>query len=226
MYFPYSFWNSGISRGLLAFYTFNDCSNQGKDLTNVFNLTVHGSLSCVAAKISNGVRKNSTSGYMDVPDPNKVFNMNSDKTFCFWAKFDDISNVTYIVGKFNSASPFHYVIAKNINTISFVIYNSLGSQVATATSPVINQGQWYFVTCINNFTSKVLSIQLDNGTITTSSSYSAATIADPVANFRAPEQDLTIQDSTLDSLGVWNRILNTSEISFMYNNGIGKDGIY
>lgn len=226
MYFPYSFWaNTNLRTGLLGFWTFNDSGNIGKDNFGSRDLTSNGILTSVSAKISNGVRKNNTTGFLDIVDTNKIFNINGNKTFCFWIKFDTLGDTTNIFGKLLTAPTLHYSVFKTaVDRIQFSLYDSGGSlAVSATTSSVLISGTWYFVTCMNNFSTKIISVQINNNSPVLSSSYIGIALSDPTENFRAMERDLASQDSTMDALGIWNRILSPTEISYLYNNGSGRE---
>src|SRR5690349_12091137 len=112
MYFPYSFWTSNLKKQLLAFWTFNNCSDIGKDNFNGFNLITHGNITCVNGKIGNAISSpDDDNAFVDVSDGNKYFNLTTDKTFTFWFKTTTAIGLGgYLFGKNFNSPDSNYVV--------------------------------------------------------------------------------------------------------------------
>jgi hypothetical protein len=224
MFFPYSFWTSSnrLNEGLLAFWTFNNCSDLGHDDLTGHDLTIHGSLSCAGGKISNSLRNDSDiSAYADFTDVEKKFNLTTDKTFAFWLKVDTaLGGGGYFCGKWFNSPGDNYII--RYGSAGYVVFtiDIGGTEYETAESgQILSDDTWFFCVGKHTLSSKKISIQINNGAVI-ETTYTG-TADDNDQNFRGLEEGS--QGSNIDALGIWNRLLTSTEITYLYNVGNGRE---
>lgn len=227
MYFPYSFWsNPNLFQDLVAFYTFNDSSNPGKDSLNTYNLTENGAINTVVGKINNAANSNDDSSYLSISDTTKAFNFNTNKTYCFWIKIGNTATAHDFMAKFVSPEP-HFLFQYSTigNSLGIIFYDDAFGQLFSISTTAISQDVWYFVALTHNATTKIVSLALNNNPDTTFVfDYTGSNLSNPQNVFKLFEDTNGPQASrnaTIDSFGIWNRVLNESELSFLYNNGNG-----
>ena len=221
MYFPYSFWaGSNFLRDMIAFWTFNNGSDIGNDDYNGFDLTLNGSITNPAGKFGKAIYNAADgSAYVDVADPNKKFNLSTDKTFCFWFKGDDAeSGGAYFIGKYYNSPGTNYLAAYSASHLDFLIDTSVSTYTAVSQS-VISNSVWYMATLRHYLLQKKISVQVnDNMPIEETYTGNPQTYDQ---NFNALEVGAV--GSAIDHLGVWNRVLSLTESNTLYNNGKGLE---
>lgn len=228
MYFPYSFFISqpvtSLTDQLLAFYTFNNCSDLGEDSLGNFDVTaIGGTISCIAGKNGNAARTDTLGCYMAVNDTNGDFDLNSDKTITFWFRVADATCNTYLVGKEPLFPNWNYATLVSNNQVAFFLSNTDLTDFSVFSEELISSNTWYFVVAKHELNTKTFSIQVNNGTIF-SNTYTGSTISTTTDSFRPVEfNNITTScdpySLDIDSVGVWNRLLTSEEISILYNNG-------
>ena len=223
MYFPFSFFNNervDLTRDLISFWTFNNCGDVGNDDFNGFDLTINGSIDCPAGKIGNCIENSSDPGaFVDVADSAGIFNLTSDKTFAHWVKSPSASVGCYTFGKYYNSPSANYLASINVSTAVLLVETSAGGFDVTSDKVPILDNIWYFI-CYKHYSRlKKISVQV-NDTLPVYANYNG-TVFDYNQNFNALE--VVSQGTFMDSLGVWNRILNDNEIAALYNSGNGLE---
>lgn len=218
MYFPHGFWtSSNLKNQLLSFYTFNNCSNLGKDNASTYDLTTNGSINCVAGKIGNAAENNTVASSMTCVDSAGIFDMTTDKTISFWIRSSDASLTSNLVGKRTVAT--EYWVQLDINNIGFQLGTD-GTSAFAASNVNITNDTWFFVTARHILNTKTIRIQVNNGSI-----FEDTYTGNPLTSgqdFEGVMYGLG-NEYIIDSLGIWGRILTAQEIAFLYNNGNGRE---
>lgn len=215
--FPYSFWhNINLRRSLLAFWTFNDSGNIGLDSLGVFNASTVGSVSSVAGKIGNAIQNTASPGYLTVTDTNKVFNLNTDKTFVLWMKCTDVNG--YLFGKYFGITNPNFLGSFAGDVFLFDV-NTDGTDAQAVSNSVLTTNTWFFLVFKHIKASQTISVQVNNGAIFTATY--TGNLFDDAENLRLLEEG---DDGTfIDSFGIWSRLLTSEEITYLYNSGNGRE---
>ena len=219
MFFPYSFWHSSLLRDLIAFYTFNDASNIGRDSLGKYHMSEFGgTMNSIVGKIGNAVENDTLESYMAVDDPNKVFNLTTDKTFAFWARVPSATAVAYLVGKEIFGPNDYYTFYIQDSAFRFTVTSDTNNILLEA-GPVVSANTWYFFVGKHDLSTKTCYLQINNGT-PDQDTYSGNPL-DPVDEFKGVQWNIQGDVCHIDSLGIWNRILSDGELAILYNNGQG-----
>lgn len=243
MYFPHAFWTAGSSSSLmndlLVFWNLNDAEPPGNttvvDSLGNFNATIFGSnttyrdlIDSVPGQIGTAFFNNTPdcveSAYIHVSDPLNKFNLNVDKTFVLWIRTDiagaGSSIVNYAFGKYFVDAPNPQYLAQiNDGQLMFTVVNTDPVEFTANTPSVIANDIWYFAVFKHDSVNKRISVQLNNGTIY-STTYTG-TLRNLTQNFRLIED--CSQGILIDAFSIWDRLLAPSEITYLYNNGVGRE---
>jgi Concanavalin A-like lectin/glucanases superfamily/Bacterial Ig-like domain (group 2) len=217
-----------LKLGLIAYYPFNfdsavDSSGNGNDGT-IFNIT---SIPDRFGKANSAYHFNGTDSYIQVKDNQALRLSNTDFTLNTWVKLDSYN---YSFG--NNILTKHYTGVNNgwawgITGQSYTVSGVVtfgpggGSPFARGTS-IININQWHMITSVYKLSTQQLSIYID-GVLDTLT----ANIPPPNGTIDAmlyigkddpsvPSNGYFVQGS-LDDIRIYNRTLNTSEISKLYH---------
>ena len=215
---PYAFWsNKSLLNGLIAYWTFEDNSNLGKDSLNIYNLATNGTVTQSTGNVSNGIAISNTASYIGSSSSSN-FHINGDKTFCGWFKWSDNSHQNVLISKFAGASIDYLIFKVSLDNIRFRLDTNVTSYNLTSTTSV-SINTWYFVACWVNFSTSKMYIQINNGTID-EVTYSGT--PKTVNSFSIHDSATSTTNCNIDEVGVWSRILTTSELTSLYNSGNGK----
>jgi hypothetical protein len=225
--------NGTLTNGLISYYKMEGNStdfwgsNNGTDTLVTYG-TAYG-------KIGQGANFNGSSSKIALSQATSPFNNLAAGSFAFWIYLNS-----------NTSAPIHFRQHDGTNTyacFSVGFYTSSGGLYAAGTAGKIyvhaanaqplassttnlSTGQWYFV--VVTFNGSNCSIYV-NGALDSSTS----------GNFSIPN-DISCTNDTfgywsngpyylnayIDEVGIWNRVLTSTEISDLYNGGAGNTMIY
>ena len=143
-----------------------------------------------------------------------------DFTWAFWVKQESLNNnfITKITSWPNSSE---YAIYTFGGQVQFLVGN--GSTFGQPTGVTLNDtGVWHYVVCWHDSVGNTLNIQVDNGTVS-STSYSGGGL-DGTANLVFGSNGSTgasDMDGIMDEIGFWKRVLTSQERTDLYNGGSG-----
>jgi len=207
-------WTDAMNVGLIHYYTFNETSgfvgldSRGRDIGNQINATLYPSTRFTTGKIGNSVYFNATAGMGS-------FNVSLGTSM-------PVSNFTISMWVFKNDTIYQLnpKIFEDTNAI-FRLYMSSASQYyilddVNSADPVQINNTWQFLTVVNNITGNYLYL---NNTIV---------VAAPLLNltstnfiFGSSADYLNRFEGRIDEVGIWNRSLSSSEITDLWNNGLG-----
>ena len=233
MYFPHGFWTGGnkstLIYKLLAAWNFNDCtgcpsacSAIGNEELGNFDATQSGGgdLYCITGKLGSAAQiLSGTSTIFDTPDTSKELNLTSDKTFVFWFLFDTAAAGGALFGKYYNSPGSNYLATCDAGGLNFTISTDGTGATASTTGIVLSGDTWYFGVIRHDVSAKTISVQINNGTI-----FEATYTGNPFDY----DQNLRLIESgtpggAIDAFSIWDRILTPTEITYLYNSGIGKE---
>lgn len=227
MYFPYSFFAQGssLSNHLLVYYKLDSNSN---DSLGNHNLSTVGSISYTTGKISNGLNINNdqNSNYLTVSN-HSDFLLNGNKTFTIWFKSDTNGNTGMLFTKAGFSS-LEYFLQFQIGTnISFAVYDGSLTSVTVTTTDSLSANTWYFCVAIFDATNQIISIQLNNSSKNSESIAGLSNFDTNTNNFNLGGDQFygtatSVDNTIIDECAIFNKVLTEPEISYLYNNGVGR----
>ena len=193
-----------LRTGLVAHWKLDETSGTRYDShTGHYDLTDNNAVGYAAGKIGNAADFNGTN-FLSVPSVSIGI-----KTFSSWIKTESrgtYNEITYING----------------TQIQFISDGSLriNGAVNFVGGPILNDGQWHFVTIVfNDSETKFFIDGIGIG------STSAVTISEPsdIVEIGATNGVFDMWEGQIDSVSIWSRALSDGEVTALYNGGAGLD---
>lgn len=190
------------------------------------NTLVHGAgtLLSTSGQVGSGIQCSSMNGsnyfYVSSPTSDFDFGTGTDFTVAFWAKLDGILAANQVLVEFNYSTPFFRAFV-NTSTTDLVV-NADNGMPLTAGAAFPAFSTWYHFTILVDRDSGITVYR--NGSVigsdgnTTSSNFIG--VADLYVCGGRSGGGPTLTDpfnGDMDSVGVWNRLLNQTEIDALYN---------
>jgi len=236
--FVYAYsWDSNLNNGLIGYWGMNEGngSNIAEEVSGINNLTINGNVTWKSGIIGDSTGDYSLVGDRATPSDVNAYNLNSTENFSisFWMYTPSVTSGGYyqIIGKIVDASPGWAVTRLgNDTTIHMMtLWNSNYRRITF--SNVVTAGNWqhFIVTYNGNKECSGWKLYLNNTEIS-SSCDSAGTVDSLVTStpfaiggwWSSGGGIWNAQpNARMDEVGIWNRVLNNSEILQLYNNGNG-----
>lgn len=216
--------------GLIAWWDMDEASGTRLDAhTNNYDLTDNNTVGSASGKINNGAEFIGTnSEYLSYPDTND-FDVTTGESFTWvgWFKPGDIGGQqTYITkGPGNVPASHPYFLDTDAVTATTATMNffAVDGTVVSTSSGFIQEGVWYFVVAWFDNAANTINLQINNGTVLTTSSVTA----EPVSNsspLRVGTSGSVAHffDGIMDAVSFWKRVLTAEERTYLYNSGNGR----
>lgn len=226
-------WQASASDGLIAWYTLEESSGRVvEDIIHSLNATVNGTTITqgVDGLINNAYSFSSANkDHLTINDTTTkaAFNFSTDGSnlanfsISLWMNKSGTGGGALIDRSTGAPSPMWSLISDAGENIDVTLWESDGTQIDVIGSQSIPLDEWAHVVMVANGTHVSTFI---NGTFVQKTAYDG-TIRDNDAvniSFANNEQGGgSFFDGRLDEIGIWNRSLTASEVSNLYNNGIG-----
>jgi hypothetical protein len=204
--------NAALTDNIIHYYNFDETSGQLLDQVGSLDSTTQTGTQGVTGIVNNAYSYSSQT--TEIPDDASIDFGTTDFSLNIWIKTDISANK--FVNKGALAAQDGYSIQNNGGAIRGKI--SDGSNAVNCDGTIsINDDSFHMVTMVVDRTADVLYLYVDNVFDT---SCSTSSIADITSN-----NILEISGSGLngefDEFGIWNKDLNTDEITELYNSGNG-----
>lgn len=203
-----------------AYYTLNETSGTRSDSTGRFNMTVVGTVNSDRGIINNSYRGSGVEA--NVGNMSGVLGGASNYTISFW---------------YNRTGTFavnNWIFGSNVSTEIALNHNSCGggddelslrvSQVCYGTNINSTTGRgWQHIVLIVNVSNRVNVYQ--NNTLVSNLSMTTGVRSFKGSLFLGSSDGtfgIFTTDQRVDEFGIWNRTLNSSDVSQLWNNGVGS----
>lgn len=227
-----------LINGLVSFWKLGEAATNSRvDSIGSNNLTeTGGSVSSGTGKIGNAAVF-AESSYLTIAD-NASLSITTSLTIIAWVKVTAGAGLDFpgIISKWENTNQRSYMLMFDRNGAFGGAANrfvcgispdgtSASSIMASATSfGTPTNDVWYFLQCFVDLDADIVGISVDNGTINTNS-YTSSSVFDGTSNLRIG--NLGTADNTfngsIDAVGLWNRRLNSTEVTCLYNAGVGQE---
>jgi len=218
---------AGIKAGLVAWYDLEEASGTRSDAhTNGLDLTENGtSIDSTTGKVGDAAEKiviNTDSLYHA---DDALLDITGDMTIAGWMNFTSVSDNFAMFSKWTgSGNQRSYMVYKGSSStvVNFIIStDGTNATYFTLSSGSLSVDTWYFVTAKfvagGTSTLYINNSSVDSGTAP-SSIHSGSS---RVEMFSFNTGGVTTRQGLIDSVGVWDRALDASEITTLYNSGNG-----
>lgn len=208
--------------GLFAYYKLDESSGNAVD-SGEYNYTLSQTNNPlgVVGKIGNARKFVSASSQylsnssMVLPD--------TDWTISAWVNIQTLTNFAHIINKWSGLSIGQMAAYINTNKIEFGIYNNsglIGSTVTNTAFGNLSLNTWYHLILERNKTAGTIRIGINlifdqstaNGVIGTTGLFRMGARAYTTSGFL---------NGTVDEVGIWTRLLTSTELTRLYNNSNG-----
>lgn len=213
-----------LTDGLIAWYDFQD---NGDDSENSNDLTASGNATYTASgKVGKAADLPDTStDYFGGSATNITFDGTEDRTFAFWVKRNSGTSRDRIMGIWSTPSGdknflFTFWDSGELNISSGSGSTTLGTDQSTTD---ISDGSWHFCVVTYYGTSDDKFRYYLDGSTTAEMTTVARNVGTSTAEWRIGQVDALPPDAYIDSVGVWDRVISSSEITELYNSGNGLD---
>ncbi len=214
--------------GLKGYWKLDESSGTRSDSAYTSDLSANGTggVTSTTGVLSNAaVFTSANSNYLNVADNVSLSNANSSFSVSSWVYLTNKATSQSIVSKgtANSTGGLEYLLWYRLGTDSINLTISDGANSTLFNSGLtLNAGAWYFVSAWYDGSAHTLNVQINNGTISSTSwtfgSQDTAGAfyigADPsIANF---------MNGNVDNVTYYKKVLSAGERTALYNNGSGQ----
>lgn len=219
---------SSIKTGLVAFWEFESTSWLDSH-TNGLTLSAFGGLTgtntTTTGKVANCLHQTGGTACLIRADE-ALLNFTGSFTLAFWFKVTGaLTGVPLITCKFRSPTDEWRMLLSNTSGANWQLYFQItdgggneGPQWPTQDLTSFWQA-WRFLVAQCDASGNILSLNIDNGTPVTVTK--TKTISHGSNNFQVSDRDYAAAWD-FDQYGFWTRVLNSTELTWLYNSGAGR----
>ena len=224
-----------VSTLLNSLFAVYKAESNANDSLGVINGTAQGGLTYTTGKSGNAFAFNGTNAYVSLPD--NSLNFTGKFSYSFWIKSNDLTaGGGIIVGNVQSPrNPYGFTHGYEIGTGSgkcyFFFRSGTNIQYNHYTTNVVNNGNWNHIVVTYDPTNITTGAKIYiNGTL----NIQAATIGVPIGysspmkacigarNQSGSPVNFLPNGTSIDELNAWNKELTSTEVTELYNSGLGK----
>ncbi|MBI2314953.1 hypothetical protein HYU93_02745 [Candidatus Daviesbacteria bacterium] len=222
---------NSLGTNLNAFWKLDEASGTRSDPVGSNNLTDNNTVTQTTGKIGNaGQFTAANSEYLSVADNANLRTGDIDFTISGWF-YKDSSPTTILraVGKYNttgnlreymidwsgsSVNRFRFIVSSDGITPVSVTANSLGAP---------SNSTWYFIVAWHDAAANTINIQVNNGTVDSAAHTTGIFTGAAPFTVGATGVPGEYWDGRIDAVGLWKRVLSSSERTVLYNSGNGVE---
>ena len=216
---------TGIKAGLVAWYDLEEASGTRVDAhTNGLDLTENGTVGSATGKVGDCAFKTvfDNGSLYHADDTN--FDIEGDMTIAGWVYMESLTNNLAFVSKWLGAtSDKSYILYKpsGLRTVRFIASSDGAASSLTLETTALALDTWFFIT-LKFVAGGTSTLYVDNSSFDTGTAPSAIhNSSSRFELFSFNTGAITTSKGGIDSLGIWNRALEASEITTLYNSGSG-----
>ena len=225
----YAVWTASLNEGLEVFWNFDQAS--GQNLPDVVNGVFNGNITSstfVPALLLNGTQTLGGGG----PDFinltfNPTYTLTDNFTINFWINTSEIlTGPKEMLGTI-SADDSRIIIDYPVSLTPRFAIRAAGTQTTITPGFALTKDVFHMITIVRNTGADQFEIFIDASSKATATDLSTASITltdKPIflgARNQAGGPAATFSNGTFDEMGFWNRSLNSSEVTQLFNGGVG-----
>jgi hypothetical protein len=175
--------------------------------------------------LKTGIRFETTkSQYLRIVSNSSLQTGTDGFSFSFW--FKNISGIQKTIISKNvsgAASSCEFEIFKqSVSGLIFIVSDGTSTYNASVAAGNILDGVSYYITCTYDSVDKTLKVYINNVLKTTLAFPNTPLQSTTAFNIGRRDNNSGLLDSIVNDVGYWKRTLSTSEISYIYNGGLGR----
>ena len=218
---------------IVSYWKFDESSGNAADSAGSNTLTNNGSMTYSAGVINNGATDIvANSKYFSAADSASLTPSSSGFSWGFWIQVTSITGSQEVLCKVTGATYEYEIFMSGAGgLIMGLTYSGDGtpanrSQFTTNAAALTAANTWTYIVITAIASSNTVIFYVNGSSVASSTILSASTaVADTAANFAigiydtgTPTAGMTGQ---IDEMGLWNRVLSSSEVIELYNGGAG-----
>lgn len=236
----WAIWTEALNENIVSFYKLNETSGDAIDAVIGKNGSLIEPVGYPMGRGFKGIINNSynfsaniagllgTGAYINFSNGNKdssCYDLNCSVSF--WINFTQSGNRWIFQQGQQRANGNNTFAYSDSGVLVFGTFNNTGGQVVATTSPLTyNSGHWIHVVGVLNKSDALIYV---NGTLLNRTNLGGSTnipfgLNSQIIGGRTGLTGGAVEDlmqGGLDEIGIWNRSLTASEVSDLYNNGLG-----
>ncbi len=185
-------------------------ANNGSDTAITYG-TAYG-------KINEGASFNGTSSYINLGTPSDL-NITGALSICAWVHPTNFSNYWWIVAKTVGNGGTQETYEFRIEATTGKI-NLLGPGTNAISTVALTAGAWNFV-CATRDASNNVALYVNGSAAGTGTSAAPTSLATTPTYIGTRGDNYTYFNGYQDEIGIWSRVLTSTEVSTLYNGGAG-----
>lgn len=218
-----------LTTNLVSYWKLDESSGNAADSVGSNTLTNTNTVTYSAGKINNGAKYVRTSSqYHSITNASQTgLGIIGDLSIGFWMKPTTItppSTYFMLVDKFGNGSNLSYSVRQNNSNIYFSISSDGTTEHnVSGTTGNLQANVWQYVVVTYTAASHLATFYYNGSSVGTADTI-VTSIFNGTANFELANgvDNVTyLYDGMLDEVGVWSRVLSSSEVTQLYNGGSG-----
>ncbi|KAA3644794.1 MAG: hypothetical protein DWQ07_15420 [Chloroflexi bacterium] len=215
-----------LTSGLISYWKLDEDTGTREDSAGSNDLTDNNTVGNTVGMFGNAAdMENSSAEYLYHADNADLSFGDDDFTISAWVRLESKPGIMGIVSKGYTGSPYtqEYTLYYTTGTQRFGFYvtdpslNYTAVSASTTDSPALHG--WYHVVAWHDSTNDTVNIQVNNGQVYSTSHTTG--VLDGTTNFIIGRQSLYNYDGAIDEVGLWDRVLNSTEREALFNQSNG-----
>lgn len=223
---------------IIAHYTFDetsgttaaDSSARGAAGNATLVNAAGNSTSWVTGQIGGAIDLDGTDDYFHALDP--VTSSLTTFSISTWIQRDGGTGFQTLISTWGSTTTGSYIFAVNGNNLQNYLNGDAALTVATTTNPITTGTNWYHVVMTYDGVADLHKLYLNGGLVATATGATVPSSMNAGNNFMGIGAKLNDTNNSpgtppgyftgkIDDLSMWNETLSQSQITSIYNNGLG-----
>ena len=216
-----------IIDNLVSYWKMDEASGNALDAHGSNTLTDTNTVTSGTGKISGGRQFTAANTErFELTSNADVSKSDEDFTFACWVKFDSLAAARTIISKYLSSGLREYMLdyaVFNANRFTWGV-SSTGSNYTTVVANnfgTASTGTWYHVVVWHDSVSNLIGISVNDGTPNTTSTSAGVFAGAQAFKIGAWALANAPMDGIIDEVGLWDRVLTSTERTDLYNSGNG-----
>lgn len=213
-----------ITDSLISFWELEEASGTRNDSFSTNHLTDNNTVTQSAGKVGNAATfTTANSESLTRADNASLSTGNIDFSIALWVNPSAVSSKG-VFYKGDSSGIEYALTTRGTGVFRFEVDSAAGlagiNQVESTTT--YTTSTWYFVVCQHDSVNDLIKISVNGGTFDTTA-YSAGCWDSATSLYIGTDGDFgDFFGGSIDQAGFWKKILDSSDITFLYNSGSGR----
>lgn len=215
--------HAAVITSLVSYWELNEASGTRNDAHSTNHLTDNNTVLSTTGKVGTAADfETSTSEYLSRASNSALQAGDIDFTFAAWINLESATSGIIASKDSNAGSSRDYTLeySTGFGPIFYVNGSFLAGPGGT-----LSNSTWYFVVGWHDATANTTNLQIDNGTVNSTSTGGAAPDVS-ASQFRIGAREYSgaegYFDGLIDEVGFWKKVLTPTERTWLYNAGAGR----